>query len=187
MRHTSLFLQSFSSTFYARVLWDSNSLKKCYFARIFHAILPQLHDKGNDRNKPLSGRISSCSSSTAGWSLPSCREGDEERPSALCLQKCHKKLKSWERNFWIPELHIEYHVTKLLLDKTGKHRGLCLEVVWIMTDDVLYVFSPPVRITTSSNNEKGRKELLEHQRTAIPALYLNQPPKKTLLYAVQLG
>lgn len=26
-------------------------------------------------------------------------KGDEEKPSASCMQKYHKKLKSWERNF----------------------------------------------------------------------------------------
>lgn len=45
-------------------------------------------------------------------------------------------------------------------------------------------FSLALRITSSSNNEKGRRELLEHQGTANHALYLKKKKKKASLYAL---
>lgn len=55
-----------------------------------------------------------------------------------------------------------------------------------MIDDILFMhFSLPLRITSSSNNEKGRRELLEHQGTANPALYLEK--KDIAMCSVQVG
>lgn len=45
-----------------------------------------------------------------------------------------------------------------------------------MIDYILFMhFSLDLRISSSSNNEKGRRELLEHQRTVNPVLYPEKP------------
>lgn len=80
-----------------------------YFLQYF---LPQLQDKSNYRekkNKNQTNNLSKIKSEATPIEQPGSRSqaavrGDEEKPSALCVQKYHKKLKSWERSFWIPEL-----------------------------------------------------------------------------------